>query len=345
MQIRIDGHTTRPFELAGMQLEATPRLEPGVHRSREGCGPTDDPLRPEPSSRGLDVAKRAENPPEFAPGDGRAAAECKGITSIIVPLYNHEHTVEQALDSLLASDCRQIELIISDDASTDRSLEVSKAWLQRHGDKFHRTRLIENEKNLGITGNMNRLLAASTGEFVSGMASDDMVAPGAVDRQREYLLNHPSVDFLFANFTVVDSHGRMLKERVLSRLHAALLWFRPFILLNVMFNWNVVWSGVISRRRKFLEFGGYIEKHSIDDRWLALKIMNTRRYAFVDDVFRLYRFRGWEAHPAISSNTARKDFHDAERRLHPEATGLLYLLLWVRRLPFKTNHGKWPCRF
>lgn len=270
--------------------------------------------------------------------------ELSGVTSVLIPLYNHENFIERTLDSLLGSDCSKIELVISDDASSDQSLMVAKRWLEQHGKEFSRVVLLTSNTNCGVTANLNKLVDASTGEFITGIASDDMLPSNAIDMQRDYLHANPSVDFVFVNCTIVDVNDHVLKQQAASSLVSTLLSFRLFILLNAVFNWGVIWSRLFGRRREFLKFGRYIEEHSHEDRWSALKILNMGRYAYLQKVGYLYRFRGEQEHPAISSDASRRDFHNAERRLHPESNGLLYILLWIRRLPFKTNRGKWPCR-
>lgn len=270
--------------------------------------------------------------------------ELAGVTSVLIPLYNHERFIGEALNSLLASDCSRIELIISDDASPDHSAQVASDWLERHGNRFRRTRLLVGKSNRGITASLNTLIEAATGEFITLLASDDLLPDNAVDMQRDYLLTHPDVDFLFVNCAIIDMEGRLLKQYAASPFISGLLSLRLFALLNMLFNWNVIWSRLFGRRGRFLEFGRYIEEHCLEDRWSALKIMNSRRYVYLGNIGYLYRYRGAQAHPAISSDAARRDFHDTERRLHAEAGGLLYFLLWIRRLPFRTNRGKWPCR-
>jgi glycosyltransferase involved in cell wall biosynthesis len=270
--------------------------------------------------------------------------ELTGITSVLIPLYNHAPFLEKTLDSLLSSDCSKIELIICDDASPDHSYRIAAEWLERHANQFMQARLIANEKNLGVTANLNKLAKAATGEFITFVASDDILADKAIDKQKDYLMSHQSIDFVFADCSIINLEGHILKKNVVSSFQSKLFAIRPYILLNVMFNWSVIWARLFARRRKFIDFGPYIEEHSIEDRWSAIKIMNTHRYAYFHEVVLLYRFRGLEGHPAIDSAVARRDFHNIERRLHLESTGFLSLLLWIRRLPFKTNHGKWPCR-
>lgn len=270
--------------------------------------------------------------------------ELPGVTSVLIPLYNHERFVERTLDSLLGSDCSKIELVISDDASSDNSLSVTNKWLERHGNKFAGVTLLSCDMNCGVTANLNKLIEAATGEFITGIASDDMLPNNAIDMQRDYLQTHPRVDFVFVNCAIIDMDDTVLKHHAVSPLVSKLLKVRALAMLNAIFNWSVIWSRLFGRRREFVEFGRYIEEHSHEDRWSALKILNTGRYAYLQEVGYWYRFRGEQAHPAINGEVSRRDFHNAERRLHPESKGLLNILLWIRRLPVKTNRGKWPCR-
>lgn len=270
--------------------------------------------------------------------------EFDGITSVLMPLYNHQDYVAQALDSLLSSDCSRIELIISDDASADDSQRIATEWLATHGSRFHRTRLIANPVNLGLTANLNRLVSAANGEFITYLASDDTLGERAIDRQREYLSAHPSADFVFSNCAIIDLSNQLLKASVISDSLALFLKIPGVLMINVMFNWNIVWARLFGRRRRLLELGDYDERHCIEDRWQALKILNSGRYGYIHDIVHNYRYRGFEAHPMIKAPKARSAFHESERRIHKEARGLLYLLLWVRRLPFRTNRGQWPAR-
>src|ERR1700690_2251627 len=113
-----------------------------------------------------------------------------GITTVLVPLYNHEVTVERALSSMLLSDCSKIELIICDDASVDQSFKVASLWCESFGDRFEAVQVVRNQVNIGINKNFNKLMSLSSGEFVTLLASDDELTNFSIDKQRLYLLNN-----------------------------------------------------------------------------------------------------------------------------------------------------------
>lgn len=255
----------------------------------------------------------------------------KGLVSLLMPVYRHEHTIERALDSLLLSDCSAIELIISDDSSPDRTYEVAEAWLESYASRFYSARAVKQPRNLGITGNLNYLAKLATGEFITFFASDDELAPRAIDMQMKYLLDRPAKDFVFANVAVIDPNSRVLCERIVSRRRAMLLTNDTCSVLDMVFNWGPPWSRVFGRRESFTQIGQYIDEHSFEDRWGALKIAQSGRYGYLDTVVQRYRVRGREtATGGIKQERLVREMQDVEERLEQSTTGFLRLCLIVR---------------
>jgi glycosyltransferase involved in cell wall biosynthesis len=92
--------------------------------------------------------------------------------SIGLPVYNGENYLREALDSILAQTFPHFELIISDNASTDKTREICEAYVARD----RRIRYYRYDKNIGLAGNFNRVLALSTGDFFKWAAHDDVIA-------------------------------------------------------------------------------------------------------------------------------------------------------------------------
>jgi glycosyltransferase involved in cell wall biosynthesis len=97
----------------------------------------------------------------------------KPLVSIGMPIYNAERYVRQALDSLLAQDYDNFELIISDNASTDRTQEICQAYAKRN----KRIQYYRNRTNMGIFWNFSRVLELSSGEYFMWAAGDDYRDP------------------------------------------------------------------------------------------------------------------------------------------------------------------------
>src|ERR1017187_1981378 len=94
---------------------------------------------------------------------------CAPLVSILIPVYNGEPFLAECIDSVLAQDFADYELLISDDGSTDGSSGV----IRRHAERDGRIRWWRNPRNLGIGGNFNACLKAARGEYVKYVLQDD----------------------------------------------------------------------------------------------------------------------------------------------------------------------------
>jgi len=106
-----------------------------------------------------------------------------GVVSVVIPTYNRERFLPDALDSIWAQTHRPIELIVVDDGSTDGTPRVVEQWRQEHGrDSDFRLRYLRQE-NRGAPAARNHGLTESQGEYVKFLDSDDILTPDALARQ------------------------------------------------------------------------------------------------------------------------------------------------------------------
>lgn len=120
-----------------------------------------------------------------------------GLVSISVITYNSAKTVLETLESIKAQTYPNIELIISDDCSTDNTVEVCKKWVDANEDRFARIETLTADKNTGVSGNLNRAEVACTGEWVKIIAGDDILMPNCVQDCMDYIEAHPDTIYLF----------------------------------------------------------------------------------------------------------------------------------------------------
>jgi glycosyltransferase involved in cell wall biosynthesis len=132
----------------------------------------------------------------------------KPRVSIGMPLYNREKYVGAAIDAHLKQTYEDFELIITDNASTDRSPEICRAYAAADPRvKYHR-----NSRNLGATGNYRRCFELSTGEYFRWTPSDDLVSPNLLQRAVEVLDTDPSIMVAYGRTILVDALGTRLSD-------------------------------------------------------------------------------------------------------------------------------------
>jgi len=128
--------------------------------------------------------------------------------SIGVPVYNGENYIKEALDSILAQTYADFELIISDNASTDRTPEICRAYAA----KDPRIRYYRNAENLGGAPNYNRTFELSSGEYFKWAAHDDVLAPDFLLRCVQVLDEHPEVVLCHPKSKIIDEHGEVIED-------------------------------------------------------------------------------------------------------------------------------------
>jgi glycosyltransferase involved in cell wall biosynthesis len=125
--------------------------------------------------------------------------------SVIIKSYNHAAYVGETINSILGQSLQDFELVITDDASTDGTVEVIRGFSDPRID------LKVFEKNRGISAAMNDLVARARGEFVAILNSDDFALPGRLERQVEFLRAHPDIAAVFTLPKAVDEEGNPTK--------------------------------------------------------------------------------------------------------------------------------------
>ena len=117
---------------------------------------------------------------------GRDTAMCHRVT-VAVPVYNSEGTLPHTMESILAQTYTNLEIVICDNASTDRTTELCREWAA----KDPRVRYYRNQANIGQTRNFRKALELSSGEFFMWTCADDCRPPEAIERLVEALVSNP----------------------------------------------------------------------------------------------------------------------------------------------------------
>lgn len=128
----------------------------------------------------------------------------KPLVSVIMPIYNCEQTLEAAIDSIIMQTYSNWELIVCDDCSKDKSLEILYKYKNKLGDKLI---ILRNEKNQRIAYSLNHCLKYVKGEFIARMDGDDISLPDRFEKQITFLKEHCDYDLVGTQMISFDEKG------------------------------------------------------------------------------------------------------------------------------------------
>lgn len=220
-----------------------------------------------------------------------AGVEQPGRISVVLPVFNHADMVGAAIESVLAQTWPDLELIVLDDGSTDGVLDV----LRRHrGDR--RVRVLS-QPNQGLPKALSTAFEFATGEFFTWTSADNVMLPNQLERLAGFLRTHTGVAMVYADYEVIDEHGRPLEggefrvmDRTDKRNLAAVRMKRATHDLN-RYEDNFIGACFLYRGQVGRLLGDYNPEIGLEDYdyWMRINRLFRIEHLGTDEV--LYRYR------------------------------------------------------
>lgn len=129
------------------------------------------------------------------------------LVSVVIPAFNAEETILQSIQSVLNQTHRKLELIIVDDASTDKTLQIASVCAK----KDSRIHIIQHIKNLGVSYSRNHGIEVSQGEWIALLDSDDMWQPDKIEKQCKAIRTSPSCSICFTGAAFIDEQNHFYR--------------------------------------------------------------------------------------------------------------------------------------
>lgn len=129
------------------------------------------------------------------------------LVTIGIPVYNCERFISLAIKSVLKQTYKNFELIVTDDGSTDGTMEE----LNKFDDP--RLKVISDGKNRGISYRLNQQIELAQGQYFCRMDGDDIMFPDRLERQVSYLMKHPSIDVCGSSAVVIGDENEIIGMR------------------------------------------------------------------------------------------------------------------------------------
>jgi glycosyltransferase involved in cell wall biosynthesis len=209
------------------------------------------------------------------------------LVSIIVPVYNGERYLRESLDSILAQTYSNVEVLVMDDASTDRTAEI----LSSYGSRI---RCYRQPANRGIYGNMNDGIGMVRGEYIAIYHSDDVYNPTIVEREAAFLRQHPEAGAVFCSDIFIDPEGR---ERGRLKLVPEVRGNQPLpyqVILNALLSYKnriLRCPSCMTRASVYADVGTYRDQEFRNTSDLEMYLRISRRYSIGILEEHLFRYR------------------------------------------------------
>ena len=130
--------------------------------------------------------------------------------SICVPTFNGADYLRQAIDSVLEQDYQDFEIVIVDNCSTDQTAAVVDGLLPKAGGRI---RFYQNDRNIGLAGNLNKCLEYAHGMYIKFLCVDDLLLPGCLEQMAVGLDTYPSVTVVCGGRLAINEAGEALGLR------------------------------------------------------------------------------------------------------------------------------------
>lgn len=200
------------------------------------------------------------------------------LVSVIMPAYNAQAYIQQAIDSVRKQSVTDLELLVIDDGSTDDTCRI----VTEISREDPRVRLLQNPENLGAAGTRNRGLELCRGRYVALLDSDDYWLEGALEKMLQRA-EETGADITYCSYAIVDEEGKNLCNDFIVPESTE---FDDSIVRNVISCSTVLLTGEIARNNRF-PLGIYHE-----DIALWFKLLREGKVARgVTDVLAAYRQR------------------------------------------------------
>ena len=195
--------------------------------------------------------------------------------SVVMPVYNSERYLREAIDSILNQTFTDFEFIIIDDGSKDSSPDIVRSYTDK------RIRFYQNEHNMGVAATLNRGLDLATGEYIARMDSDDISMPERFEKQLTFMDRHPDVAVCA---TGIQIFGSQYARRIFSSDAEQLK-------IDLLFNSCFAHPSVMMRSHLFCNKGYYYDNsfNKMEDYELWDRVSQRHALTSIPDVLLKYR--------------------------------------------------------
>lgn len=228
------------------------------------------------------------------------------LVTIIIITYNSSKYVLETLNSAYRQTYDEIELIVSDDCSSDNTVEICQKWIETHKIRFVRTEVIKTPSNGGICRNYNFALNHANGEWIKYIAGDDILEDNCIER---FVANILPDTYLYTCTTKHLQNETGDVSLYNTRIPNASAWRQARFMLKYLYGING--PTIFAERKHLTALGGFEEKYPMIEDWpIAIRYATEGlRIGIVNEPLVQWRIYGDSI--SHSNHAFAKSLHDA----------------------------------
>lgn len=238
------------------------------------------------------------------------------LISVLIPAYNHEKYIVEAVDSIIAQAYKNLELIIIDDGSKDNTWQLINDMIAKCEQRFVKFTALT-QPNQGVCVTMNNLLQLAQGKYTYLIASDDKAKPQAIEKLYAFLSQHDDYALAVGNNEFIDGDSKLVywdkdSNPIYDKKTAAYLTFADFLQTVSHVNFhsdefgryssicrgNHIPNGYLVRKSIYAKTGLYTTEAPLEDYYMMMQLSKYTKLKFIDEVLFCYRWH--------SSNTVKQ---------------------------------------
>lgn len=205
------------------------------------------------------------------------------IVTVCIPSYNHQEFVGEAISSVINQTYPNIELIVIDDGSDDKSYSILKSREEDIKKRFLRYK-IQKQENKGLPATLNGALKWARGAYFVMLSSDDRMLPEKTYKQVKFMEENKEIAGVFGGIRKIDENGSIIK----SCEPTSGIWAFDDILLKKC---QLFAPTMMLRRTELDDVNGYWEDVALEDRAITLKITSqNKKIATIKGIVAEYRW-------------------------------------------------------
>jgi glycosyltransferase involved in cell wall biosynthesis len=232
----------------------------------------------------------------------------KNTISVVLCTYNGERFLPAQLESICAQTRQPDEMIVNDDVSTDRTIEIIEDFSKKAP---FPVKLEINSQNLGSTKNFERAIWRATGSIIFLCDQDDVWLSHKIEKIKKIFDSDDSIGLVFSDAVLIDEYSHPIGKNLWD--YSFPRWERKKNMLEVLLRQNVVTGATAAFRSKFREVFSPIPTdipNLIHDGWIALVISAFAKVQALDEKLIMYRQHPQQQLGIIRELSSHKDYKE-----------------------------------